>query len=537
MPYLAHIKSLSRAWPSLRYLADFMQVGTTPLRWKYLIKNKEERSERLKRTKVTIVDISVDGGATCTEFDDASELGNWLNAGSGQEVKSTSTRLFFAEDLSREIIEMFGSKFDIDPTYFREQIDDYSWYNIRDRWAVMPSLMATMKHRNWLKVRYVRFRYFSSKDTFEKAREEANTFNVLRRPDNDHNHWSYLDEPGSLVTSTRTRTSIWVGKCTKGGGSIGMLQAVSTTSLSILVAKNNAYLIHFIGIILVDPTVRDGFPLWYGYANWAIPPSLQNPSPPKELNRNSLYKELIHWTLAHPWFHSREKDVRADPLVLVKPLLYTVCSEWMLVCEYIKTRLGQIEWELQFPEKFRSKGDVIDSSLERLHTWRRVVPLYREMISETLTQALPAACRLTRTNPHDASTDKPATERGEPAGFEDVTQDFERVRVILEELQGRVDRLTSYVLAAISMEDSRRGLNENRNLARLTWLASIFIPMSFVTGFFSMQPDISSLKITYGWYFAAAVPLTVLTLALATSGHARRLFERSSLGGMKAKTS
>lgn len=32
-PYLTHVKRLVRQWPHLELLADFMDVGTTPVRW------------------------------------------------------------------------------------------------------------------------------------------------------------------------------------------------------------------------------------------------------------------------------------------------------------------------------------------------------------------------------------------------------------------------------------------------------------------------------------------------------------------------
>jgi Mg2+ and Co2+ transporter CorA len=83
------------------------------------------------------------------------------------------------------------------------------------------------------------------------------------------------------------------------------------------------------------------------------------------------------------------------------------------------------------------------------------------------------------------------------------------------ELQSRTDRLTSVVITAISMEDSRRGPRESRNVSRLTWLAFVFIPLSSLTGVFSMQSDITTLRFTFAWYFASAVPVTPFTLSVA----------------------
>lgn len=45
------------------------------------------------------------------------------------ENKSVRTRLFVVEDLSRNVIEALGNHFKIDPSFFREHIVDYAWYN------------------------------------------------------------------------------------------------------------------------------------------------------------------------------------------------------------------------------------------------------------------------------------------------------------------------------------------------------------------------------------------------------------------------
>jgi Mg2+ and Co2+ transporter CorA len=152
-------------------------------------------------------------------------------------------------------------------------------------------------------------------------------------------------------------------------------------------------------------------------------------------------------------------------------------------------------------------------------TGRRVIPVLREMVSETIDQALPAAIRLT------------GSPKGEENAVEAILPDFKRVRTALNELQSRVDRLTDVVASEISTEDSRRGLQENHNLARLTWLATTFIPLSYVTGFFSMTPDISELKTTYGWYFLTAIPLSVITMVIA-GGVGRGWFTKENVKTM-----
>lgn len=80
-----------------------------------------------------------------------------------------------------------------------------------------------------------------------------------RRSDNDRNSLPSLDGGESVVGLSRRKTSIWIGgdpkqKDTTIGRLMRLHQRNSLTSA---------------GIILVDPTVKEGFPLWYGYSNWA----------------------------------------------------------------------------------------------------------------------------------------------------------------------------------------------------------------------------------------------------------------------------
>lgn len=155
------------------------------------------------------------------------------------------------------------------------------------------------------------------------------------------------------------------------------------------------------------------------------------------------------------------------------------------------------------------------------------------MLSETIEQAVPFTSRL-RSNtiiPSGVNNTSIQSHSSFNTVSEDITPDFRNVLDKMKELQDRTDRLTSVVVAAISIEDSRRGLQENRNLARLTWLATIFIPLTFITGLFSMQSDIASLRLTFGWYFASAVPVTVLALAFAMNLN----YHRWSKGGIRKR--
>lgn len=486
-----------------------MQVGTTPLRWSDEVKRHEEiRNARASKVNITFLEYSSPSPTGAPErqtIDSAVGLRELLHALEEEHPKATPMRLFIVEDLSQQVIEQLGSRFDIDPLFFREQIDDYVWHNTRDPWAMPPSLIANMKHRQWFRMRNMRLRYFTSEENFHKSKLETNTWNVLRRPDNDDNHWHYQDREGAVVSIQRTRTTMWVGRDRKCGNAI-------------------------VGIVLLDPTVKEGTPLWYDRTNWLPTPKMDAKGVPSIKASASWYESIVQMTMAFPWFEAADgHDLNAQ--VLAKPTIYTICAEWLIVCDYVKARLSQIEWELEMPELFRSKGDAIDTSLKRLHVWRRQVPVFREMVKETLDFALPAAARLTRpahlpsrsntipVTPRSPDTrslwsEAPIINFDDASGYDDIIPDFKRVLAAVNELQERVDRLTSIVTSEISIEDSRRGLEENHNMARITWLATIFIPLSFVSSLYSINDDVPSLKTSFGWYFAAAVPFTLIVMAI-----------------------
>lgn len=202
------------------------------------------------------------------------------------------------------------------------------------------------------------------------------------------------------------------------------------------------------------------------------------------------------------------------------------------MADYIKTRLGQIDWEIAYPKHFIRRDNDIDVALKKLHTWRRLVPLYREMLSETLQRVFNFPCHTTEMVSNSSGLSGRSNSGTSNSGTIDGTSpytsasaqqgpisayraDFARALSYMEEYQQRIDRLSSLVAAVISIGDSRRGLDENRNLQRLTWLATFFVPLSFVASLFSMQEDIGKLRPTMRLYFIVAIPLVTIALVLA----------------------
>ncbi|KAH9216456.1 hypothetical protein DL95DRAFT_460309 [Leptodontidium sp. 2 PMI_412] len=524
-PYLEHVKLLSGTWPHLRLLADFMEVSTTPLRWKDLstmhpttganldaeVRNKrtEDRDERACRTNVTVLRYLASGEVEEMSCKTSNELVSALDgrcveesedegvSGGGGAFDECKLRLYVVEDLSRDVIEALGSKLDIEPAFFREHIVDYAWCNIRDRWQDPPNLRVAEGHRRWVQLRYVTARYYKTSQEFKEGVKEAERFNVLRRPDDDVNNKAVWDDREAIVGITRSRASFWLKKGESGKEDVGVL--------------------------LLDPTIQIGTPLWYGYRNWEPTPGINTHGTPAGPHRTSLFQDFIYWAKKSPpsQLMNPSSSPKINTHMPMQTLLYLICSEWLTISDYIRTRIGIIEWEISNPDHFLSKDFGIDDALKKLHVWRRLVPLYREMLTDSLQ-------RVFRTPIHDTSTTITINSNDSiplpthsyppslaPTSTHPIKSDFSRALSYMEEYQQRIDRLTSVVTAIISIEDSRRSQDDNRNVARLTWLATFFIPLSYIASLFSMQDDLSTLGRTMKIYFATAVPVAAFAMGLA----------------------
>lgn len=325
-----------------------------------------------------------------------------------------------------------------------------------DWWRDPPNLDIASRRQNWFQLRYVRARNFLNNNDFTDGVEESKTFNVFRRLDRDfnsNNFWDKHDKEEAKVGLTRSRATCWIQAPEKKDGIT-------------------------YGILLLDPTIKTGNPLWLKYRNWAKAPPVGEP-PPKDLAppSDNFFEDFIYWAKRPDNFNFQESGNSSSPIcVPTQVLLHLVCTEWLTMVDYIKTRLNQVDWGIAFPDDFLEKEEQIDEHLTKLHHWRRVVPLYREMIAETFLRVFRETAHPNRMHPgrniHEPAH-KPASALGELMDTDCINayqQDFALVLGYMEEFQSRIDRLTDVVTAVINMGDSRRGYKDNKNLRKLNHL-------------------------------------------------------------------
>lgn len=480
MPYLRHMKSLQTAWPHLRYLVQWMEVSTVPIKWAQIKQVPElARQERASRTKVAVVDFAQGQDAKVRHIDESAHLSEFLD-----KPKPTGiSRLFIVEDLSREVVEHLGWKLDIDPLFFREHINDYKWYNTRDTWVELPDLNLLSRDRPYYRLSYVQPRYFVDKKTFMAARTQAGKFNVLRRLDDDSEHKALFDSDKAIVALVRSKASLWIkpSKCEEHGQGD-------------------------VAVLLMDPSITEGFPLWRGYrpfVNSPTPSEARASYPARE--KKNVFDDLLFW-IKHM---SREDldSVRNNPQVMAFRMAQIICAEWLTLSQYIMARLGQIEWELERPD-FRKDSDDIDASLAKLHTWRRRLPLYTNMVADTK-RKLFGSSGVGVVNVRVVGN---GGEKGDCMA--QLRPDFDMVAKGLDELYERTERIATVATAVTAIEESRRAMEQNRSLGRLTYLAVIFAPLSFITSLLSMTDDVASLHGTLRLFFSIAAPVSLVVFLM-----------------------
>lgn len=95
-----------------------------------------------------------------------------------------------------------------------------------------------------------------------------------------------------------------------------------------------------------------------------------------------------------------------------------------------------------------------------------------------------------------------------------LTADYEQIAFGIDTYSRRLEALVSIDTSLAQALDSRRSLTETLNISRLPYLALSFIPLTFVSGLFSMNESIAPGGKIFGLYFAVSTPLCILVFLI-----------------------
>ena len=102
------------------------------------------------------------------------------------------------------------------------------------------------------------------------------------------------------------------------------------------------------------------------------------------------------------------------------------------------------------------------------------------------------------------------TNNKDAEGIEPIREDYEQIAFGINTYSRRLEAMVSITTSLIQATDCRRSLTETVNISRLSYLALSFIPLTLVSGIFSMNENIAPGGRLFGLYFVVAVPLCIL---------------------------
>ena len=251
----------------------------------------------------------------------------------------------------------------------------------------------------------------------------------------------------------------------------------------------------YIGILLLDPNVNEGYPLWNGYGSLETPPSIHRLASSSMLTKTSLFESFLNCATS-----MSPEDItllNMDPEYITSKIYPLIFSEWLVTLEFTFTGLFQIEWELGT----EIKGDQrnLDDCLQRLYKWQRRLPFYTSWIKAAIHDL---ECRYLT----DCNTAK---------YWHELIKDYYDIHRRMESMQSRADKTMLLAIAAITIDESKSKTKASHTVSPITYVAFIFIPMSFVSSFLSMNNDFNAKGMVYWVFFMIALPLSLTTFLLA----------------------
>ncbi|KAF3045806.1 hypothetical protein E8E11_009150 [Didymella keratinophila] len=96
-----------------------------------------------------------------------------------------------------------------------------------------------------------------------------------------------------------------------------------------------------------------------------------------------------------------------------------------------------------------------------------------------------------------------------------VLEDFEVINKDIEDAGRRLENMLPVVTSLVQIIDARQSFAETANISRLTVLALIFVPLSYVSSLFSMNTTNMPGSAHFWVYFAVAIPVTLVVVLIA----------------------
>jgi hypothetical protein len=221
-----------------------------------------------------------------------------------------------------------------------------------------------------------------------------------------------------------------------------------------------------------------------------------SPKLPQETpgNRGMLDELVYHWAIKPPaMFNPRQPTLQG----LSYLPLNIVAGVWINYISLMSYCLKQYEAS-SLSNNLQLELDKLSANLRTLQTWRRRVLASMDRIGHTIRYLKLQESAKTSSGDWTA-----------------LREDYEFISTSIQENGNRLEAMIPVSTSFIQLVESRRALLESTNVTRLTVLAVVFVPLSYVASLFGMNEKFGPGGKYFWSYFAIAVPITLFVLVVA----------------------
>lgn len=212
--------------------------------------------------------------------------------------------------------------------------------------------------------------------------------------------------------------------------------------------------------------------------------------------RRSLLEDISFY-----WSNGQPHGFNVNDPTLVSLSYYplkVVAAEWMTYLEVLYHSTKEYEYDSSAISAPIEKLAVLYTDLYALQKWAR-----RKMASSHKLRYVIGFLKHRNNDDRDKES------------IDQLIEDYEHIASTLGIYGRRLEATVPIVTSLIQIIDSQRSLIETANITRLTYLAMVFVPLTFVASLFSMNEEITSSVNCLGRYFAVAIPMCVLVFLIA----------------------
>jgi Mg2+ and Co2+ transporter CorA len=207
------------------------------------------------------------------------------------------------------------------------------------------------------------------------------------------------------------------------------------------------------------------------------------------------------------------KTCATDPFITLYEGYRIIASEWLVVNEYVKRELTNIERHLEKKDLKESTFQELEQHLKELYRIRRRCSKDHDLVVEAASQCEKRGQYLWPCSKGTSDGISDAFKVAEQYA-QDLEDDFKYVLSNMSTTISRIEKNISLLMALVAISEGRQSLQENRGISFLTLVATIFLPCETVASVLGIQTQYAPGARYFWMLWAVALPLTVLVITI-----------------------